>query len=241
MPFRVPLILLFMTADAASAPPEYKTVWTGVYSAAQAARGQAVYAAACSRCHKEDLSGYRGVLRERFMDQWSEDSLNSFFTILRQTMPANAAGSLKENEYLDIVAYVLRMNDFPAGPNELTSANIRDIRVEGKDGPAPVPDFALVQVVGCMKQEKDGSWTVTNASEPVRTRDPGDPAANEMQVLRIRPMGSHTFHLLDFAGVQAHPEADRKVEVKGLLIRKTGDDKLNPSSVQSVAPTCAAP
>jgi mono/diheme cytochrome c family protein len=222
------------------AAAESGTIWGGVYTAAQAARGQEVYSQQCSRCHREDLTGAGGVLiGNHFMDQWREDSLNSFYKILRQTMPANAPASLSEKQYLDIVAYVLQMNEFPAGEKELTPDVVARVRIEGKEGPAPVPDFSLVEVVGCLAQKPDGSWIVTNATEPVRTRVPGVSTPEELQVLKDRPLGSHTFTLLDFAGVQEHPVKGWKVDAKGFLIRKPGDDRINPSALQMVTPTCA--
>ena len=36
-------------------------------------------------------------------------------------MPAGAPGSLTDAEYIDIIAYMLRVNDFPAGREELRS------------------------------------------------------------------------------------------------------------------------
>src|SRR5579863_926550 len=191
---RISACIVFLgTAAAACAAPETRSVWSGVFTEAQAARGEAAYTAECSRCHKDDLSAYGGVLvGQKFMDQWREDSLDSFFTILRQTMPRNAPASLGNGVYLDIVAYVLRMNAFPAGDKELTTESLPGIRVEGKDGPEPVPDFALVEAVVCLAQASDGTWAVTNASEPVRTRNPDDSTTLELQALKSKPLGAHT-------------------------------------------------
>ena len=233
------IALLGAAASAVAAPPAGASIWQGVYTKAQAARGASSYADQCARCHRDDLTGYNSVLiGDRFMQQWSEDSLNSFFSIVRQTMPRNAPSSLSDPVYLDIVAYVLQMNDFPDGQQELTADTVGSIRVESKGGPAPVPDFALVEVVGCLTQAPDKSWIVTKASEPVRTRNPNDSTDAELQAVRTKPFGTHTFHLLDFSGVQANPVNGQKVEVKGLLIRKPGDDRLNPSSVKPMAAGC---
>jgi mono/diheme cytochrome c family protein len=234
----VSILCLFALA-AVAAPPEGKNIWGGVYTDAQAARGEAVYSMQCSRCHRDDLSGADGVLiGSRFMQEWSEDSLGSFYKTLRQTMPANAPGSLSERDYLAIVAYVLQKNEFPSGGEDLTADAVPVIRVEGKNGPAPVPDFSLVEVVGCLSQKADGSWMVTNASEPVRTRDPKDSPAEALPALKAKPGGAHTFTLLDPSSVQANPVKDQKVEVKGFLIRKPGDDRINPSSVLTLSPAC---
>ncbi|MES1262142.1 MAG: cytochrome c [Acidobacteriota bacterium] len=233
-------VLLCLGATGLSFAGDRKTVWEGVYSAAQASRGEADYAAECSRCHRDDLSGYNNALiGGRFMDRWREDSLDNFFVLLRNTMPRNAPQSLGDEAYLDIVAYILQQNSFPAGPKDLTAAALRDIRVEGRQGPAPVPDFALVSVVGCLTQAADGTWIVTQASEPVRTRDPKDSTPEELQVLARQAPGTHTFRLMDPTSVQAKPPKGHQVEAKGFLIRQPNADGLNPTSLQSIAPACS--
>ena len=84
-----------------STDPTLKTVWDGVYTSDQAARGEAAYADSCSRCHRDDLMGYNGVLvGGRFMDSWREDTLNSFFRDVRKTMPRDAPSSLSDATYL---------------------------------------------------------------------------------------------------------------------------------------------
>ena len=72
-------VVLCLAASASAWGEEAKSVWDGVYSAPQAARGEAVYAAECSRCHREDLTGYNNALiGGPFMDRWREDTLESF-------------------------------------------------------------------------------------------------------------------------------------------------------------------
>jgi mono/diheme cytochrome c family protein len=218
------------------------TVWDGVYTPAQATRGEAVYTAECARCHRDDLGGYNGALiGAKFMDRWREDSLESFYNLTRSTMPRNAPQTLSEDAYLDVVAYVLKANAFPAGDAELTRARLPVTRVQSKSGPAPVPDFALVSVVGCLTQGADGTWIVMNASEPVRTRNPKDALPEEKKELAAQKPGSHTFRLMDPSSVQSSPPKGDKVEAKGFLIRKPGDDSLNPTSLQSVAAGPCAP
>lgn len=239
LPLKLLSILCLFALTAAAASPELKNIWVGVYTDAQAARGEGIYSAQCSRCHRDDLSGESGALiGSRFMRDWSEDSLSSFYKTLRQTMPPNAPDSLSESDYLAIVAYVLQQNRFPSGAKELTADAVPSIRVEGKDGPAPVPDFSLVEVVGCLSRKEDGSWMLTNASEPVKTRDPNDSPAAALPGLKAKPGGTHTFTLMDFSGLPAKPVKDRKAEVKGFLIRKPGDDRINPSSVLMLGSAC---
>src|SRR2546422_6651543 len=106
-----------------------QTVWDGVYAPAQAERGQSAYAWSCSRCHGEDLTGSGNVLRgAKFMDHWREDSLKNLFSTLKSTMPRGAPGSLGDDEYIDIVAYRLQVNAFPAGSEQLTAGALQRSR-----------------------------------------------------------------------------------------------------------------
>ena len=82
------LALCGLVAGAQQAPAEAQdddrvTVWDGVYTAGQAARGKAVYDSHCAACHGSDLSGSseaRPLAGERFMQDWREDNVNSLFT-----------------------------------------------------------------------------------------------------------------------------------------------------------------
>jgi len=104
-PYLFKLLALGVLATSAWADSAArKTVWTGVYTAEQAKRGEAAYGAQCSRCHRDDLSGYTGLKGSKFIDNWREDSLGSLWTRISKTMPAGAPGTLKESEYLDILA-----------------------------------------------------------------------------------------------------------------------------------------
>ena len=142
------------TGEAPAARP--RTVWDGVYSDAQAARGEASYSEHCASCHRDDLAGYSGLLRgARFMEKFREASVHLLFDKTKTTMPRNAAGTLSDQTYLDIVSYVLKANEFPAGHDELQIDDLTRVMVVRKGGAEPVPDFSLVQVVGCFGRRDD--------------------------------------------------------------------------------------
>ena len=67
----VRIFVLLALGSLALTAADHKTVWDGAYTAAQATRGESVYFQQCSRCHRDDLSGYGGVLiGSRFMSDW---------------------------------------------------------------------------------------------------------------------------------------------------------------------------
>ena len=129
------------------------TVWDGVYTSDQAARGRDVYVSHCSSCHLADLGGSaeaRPLVGDGFMLDWREDNLNSLFNRVRTLMPFDDPATLEDVAYLDSIAYILQANEFPAGSRELTVEGLADIQIQSREGPGLVPSFALVRVVGCL-------------------------------------------------------------------------------------------
>src|SRR5262245_43979541 len=111
-----------------------------------------------------------------------------------RTMPADAPGSLEDAEYVDIIAYLMQSTGFPAGMEELPGdpARLANILVVEKDGSAgSVPNFSLVQVIGCLTQGADSTWVIANGTEPVRIRDSGDSDQAGLNASRTAALGSH--------------------------------------------------
>src|SRR5215510_16408396 len=108
----------------ATAQASSHSVWEGLYSDDQAVRGRNAYTQACARCHMDDLGGheYAGALAGYpFQMKWEDASVAEVFGRIR-TMPLGEAGSLNTQEYVDILAYVLQANGYPAAQGELTVA-----------------------------------------------------------------------------------------------------------------------
>jgi quinohemoprotein ethanol dehydrogenase len=98
---------------------------TGFYTEDQADRGKALYRKSCTVCHTESLGGGDQVptlVGESFLGHWLGRSVGDLFDRLRTTMPQSNPGNLSEQEYIDIVAYLLKANDFPAGKEELKNS-----------------------------------------------------------------------------------------------------------------------
>jgi hypothetical protein len=209
-----------------------RTVWDGVYTDAQAARGEARYRTTCSGCHDEGPR--RG---EAFMRDWSGSDVGGLLARTKTSMPPGAPGSLADAEYVDIIAYMLRVNGFPAGREELRVDTVGHVRVQGRNGPEPVPNFALVRVVGCLRAGPGSDWTVSDASQPTRTRNPAASTAEELKESEGTGLGTAMFRVMN---VYPRPEAytGHKVEAKGFLIRDANGDRLNATAVQSLAPQC---
>lgn len=86
----------------------------GVYTREQATRGQDVYVGMCKSCHTPDAH-----TTETFTSKWNGKPLSELYLYIRDLMPKNAPGSLSEDEYADVLAYLLRLNRMPAGAEDL--------------------------------------------------------------------------------------------------------------------------
>ena len=98
------------------------STWSGVFTEEQADRGKATYDQECAACHLDDLLGdgiAPSLIGVPFSFRWSELSLGDMFMAIRTTMPQGAPASLSVKDYVDIVAYILKANEFPAGDSEL--------------------------------------------------------------------------------------------------------------------------
>jgi S-disulfanyl-L-cysteine oxidoreductase SoxD len=236
------LILAFLFAFSlaqAQSITSTATVWQGVYTEEQAARGQAEYDTHCARCHRDDLGGYNSILKgSRFMQMFRESSLDLLFDKTKTTMPRGAPASLTDQTYVDIVTYLLKANDFPAGGQELRIEDLSRIQVIGKDGPEPVPDFSLVRVVGCLTTNaSDGAWMMTHSTDPVRTGNP-QPAPGEKESAERTALGPKTYRLLASAAYKPEIHKGHKVEARGFLIRRPTEDRLNITSLETLDPAC---
>jgi len=91
--------------------------------------------------------------------------------------------------------------------------------------------------VGCLTSGPNDTWVLTNASEPVRSRSLNDTTAEELQSSASRPLGTQKFRLQN-VGERAAAVQGGKVQAKGVLIRQYMNDRINVTSLQTVAPIC---
>ena len=107
------------------------SVQDGVYSDAQAERGEKFFGEACMVCHQPEEFSDGG-----YMEGWSGQNVNDFVELVRSTMPEDNPGRLKRREYIDIITYFFKLNGLPAGENDLERKSLRGIQIEGPYGDA---------------------------------------------------------------------------------------------------------
>jgi mono/diheme cytochrome c family protein len=120
---------LAVTAVATSAQAPTKTTNSGVYTTAQADRGKALFNEKCSGCHEP--SRFSG---DAFLESWNDKTMKDIWDVASGTMPEDNPGSLKQQEYADILGYFLSINAYPAGDAELQpgAAPMASIKIEKK-------------------------------------------------------------------------------------------------------------
>src|SRR5262249_26032631 len=109
----------------------------GVYTDEQAARGKMSYISSCSNCHKEGLQGgdlAPALKGDDFVLKWAGFSVQDLFKTVSTTMPADGPGTLAPPVDADVIAFILQVNKFPAGREELKPdpALLKDIEISPK-------------------------------------------------------------------------------------------------------------
>jgi hypothetical protein len=215
-----------------------KTVLDGVFTSAQALRGGAVWETAeCARCHDDGDADGPVLVGPAFVDRWREDTLDGLFAVLKDKMPGDAPGSLSDPAYLDLVAYLLQLNDYPAGNAELTAPLLATTLLTSHDGPKPLPTNATVQTVGCLSTGPGNVWLLSNAGEPVRSRAEMQVTEEEKKLAESQPLGQQTFRLLNVTEASS-VNLGHKVLAKGVLARQSNGDRINVTTLRSVSSTC---
>lgn len=71
----------------------------------QATRGATVYAETCGTCHQPGQ-----LIGQNFVELWNDRRVYDFYSLVRSTMPLDNPGGMKDQEYVDVVAYLLQAN-----------------------------------------------------------------------------------------------------------------------------------
>jgi mono/diheme cytochrome c family protein len=217
-------------ATAQTAAPS-RTVWDGVYTEAQAARGMAAFGQSCSGCHVLVPEGKAPLVGEPFWKSFAQETVGDLLDFVIANMPNGTPGSLTEPTYNDIVALMLKSNGFPAGNVELARTIIARVQIVPKDGHSELPGGALARVVGCLARSGT-DWVVTSATSPERMERAGTAGEDA-----TRPLGSRTI-ALKFVLTRLDAMVGSRVVVSGLLMGADGVDGINVTAVNRVAQKC---
>jgi mono/diheme cytochrome c family protein len=198
--------LLAIWVSAVVPAGQTRTVNDGVYTEAQAQRGQTAYQA-CVACHGATLEGGLGppLTGSDFVGAWSSQPLSDLVTKIQNTMPQSDPGTLTAQQVSDIVSFILRANKFPAGTTELSTNEDALQQIKWPSGNAAAPTNPVTTTsttapvfpaVGNLAQMMRGIlFPSSNIVFNVQGQDPGGPRATYTP-------GSATFSWVDWgAGI----------------------------------------
>jgi mono/diheme cytochrome c family protein len=231
----LPLVALLLFASAglvtAQTSTPRGTVWDGVYTEAQAARGVSAFGQSCAGCHALAAQGKSPLVGDPFWKSFAQKTVADLLEYVSANMPNGSPGSLNESTYRDIVALMLKSNGFPAGTAELQRDAVAKVQIVQKDGRTELPSDALARVVGCLARS-GADWVVMKATTPERAENVAPGGADA-----TRPLGNHTM-TLKFVVTRLDPLSGSRVAVTGLLIGAGGVDGINVTTVTRVAEKC---
>ncbi len=131
----VAILGLAIAAFCSALHAQSRSVWDGVYTEEQAGRGESLYNQHCASCHGEKLTGGESappLAGGQFLSNWDGLTVGDLFERTRKTMPQNRPGTLSREVNADILAFILSVNQFPAGDTELPhqTERLKQIRIE---------------------------------------------------------------------------------------------------------------
>jgi len=108
-----------------TAAPTARSQPTGAptFTAEQIDRGRAIYGRNCTDCHGTTLdNGEFGgpVLKGGFFRQkWAGGGVGALYSFTKGLMPPDRPGGLTDQNYADLIAYILSNNGYTPGDKEL--------------------------------------------------------------------------------------------------------------------------
>ena len=130
-------------ADAGNDGPEHvseeaMSIFDGVFNADQVRRGRFAYNDHCAMCHGDDLISADGyspdLIGTSFEARFIGKSVEERRDVIHTTMPQGRGGTLEDQMVLDMIAYILSVNDYPQGDGELVPGeHLEDLIIEPLD------------------------------------------------------------------------------------------------------------
>jgi alcohol dehydrogenase (cytochrome c) len=163
-------IILFLSATIALGALGATAVGQGAsgpFTAAQVASGHQQFDANCAACHLQDLAGTNdapALAGSAFMGAWGKRTTAQLYSKIATTMPAGAGGSLSQQQYTDIVAYILSRNGANAGNSAFTPTSAVQIDAIA-NGRAPAGSAAQSNFARAMSGARvadPGSFSLPN-------------------------------------------------------------------------------
>jgi polar amino acid transport system substrate-binding protein len=122
---RLVVIALAVLGGLAAVAVAQTEVATGPFTEAQIEEGRKVYAVHCAACHLPSMVGQGEALPlagSQFMAGWSNRTTQDLYNLIHSSMPQSAPGSLDDQSYANVTAFILHANGAKAGPTAFLAA-----------------------------------------------------------------------------------------------------------------------
>lgn len=179
--------LLIATAAALMLMQGTRTVWDGVYTDAQAARGGELFDRACAECHGPAGAGggmAPALVDAAFLANYDGQTVGDLFDRNKNTMPVGREGQLTAQQTADITAFMLQANKFPSGEAELPAQSAA-LKMIGFVAQKPATPQQGDRPPGTHQDNTDGKEWIRRLERPARI--PGLKTAEVVSLLRLRP------------------------------------------------------
>jgi len=117
-------VAVAVSGDIAQGSVVQKTTNDGIYTKPQADGAKAQFDKVCAECHPFTVAARKKIKDiplgdEPFFDNWEGRALSEIVTTIVLTMPNDGSAVVSDEEAVDLVAYILQQNGFPAGSTPL--------------------------------------------------------------------------------------------------------------------------
>jgi len=235
--------MLSVAAVAGQQEAPERRIWNGVFTEAQVERGKGLFVkGGCGVCHGPQLvgSGSAPALQgDPFLTYWQNKTVRDLLAFVRDRMPPNRAYAtdIGNDGKVDVVAFLLSVNGYPAGPTELrlSEPSSGDAIISRKDAVFGAANFSHVKVVGCLNLAVDHTWSLLRASAAAVVKEPVGSSTAQDSV----GLGTNTYQLVSVARrFSASEHVGQKVAATGLLYRTDREALLNLTGLVAVG-SCA--
>jgi alcohol dehydrogenase (cytochrome c) len=101
----------------------------GAYTSSQARFGETVYTQKCSVCHGANLQGESGpaLTGPTFSQAYRAGTAAQLYDFISRQMPQDAPGTLSQQQYLAVTAYILSKSGLPAGDAPMSVGSLSQV------------------------------------------------------------------------------------------------------------------
>jgi hypothetical protein len=113
----------------------------------------------------------------------------------------------------------------------------QDLTAIATQTPTSKEPMPFAEVVGCLTQSSDGKWVLTNATNAEFSESQSN-SSRAVKAAEDKALGKETYQLIGEEVFSPAKHLSEKVAVKGLLIKIGDENRINITSLQTIAPTC---